>query len=372
MCRAFIDFKPAQLVETKRETYIAYYVKNPDTGRLERKRVRINHIKSVSERRKYGRLLAMEINDKLYNGWNPFVDGIGSGGPNLNISIGEFIREKSKDLRKDSMRSYNSFSKILIEWCAAHGLGDKPCSYFDENAAKRFMADMERMKGLSAKTYNNYLTFYNILFNCFKDSGRVLSNPFANMHRKKNDGKLRDVIPHDVRAMVADYFIRNNMREFLIVMQICYRLFVRPKEIMLSRIEFINFDESLLVLPPDVTKNHKKRVLGVPDEIMSYFRTLKGMNPSYYIFSDGYKPGPTFKDSRYCAKTWAKMREKLGLPIKFQFYSLKDSGITEMLEAGVPAKYVKELAGHHSLEMTEKYTHKSDAKKILEYNKLEF
>ena len=43
-----------------------------------------------------------------------------------------------------------------------------------------------------------------------------------------------------------------------------------------------------------------------------------------------------------------------------------------MLEAGVPPKYVKELADHHSLEMAERYTHRSDAKKILEWNTLEF
>lgn len=66
------------------------------------------------------------------------------------------------------------------------------------------------------------------------------------------------------------------------------------------------------------------------------------------------------------------MREALGLPTTYQFYSLKDTGITEMLEAGVPAKLVKELADHSSLEMTEKYTHKSNAKKILEYNTLKF
>lgn len=66
------------------------------------------------------------------------------------------------------------------------------------------------------------------------------------------------------------------------------------------------------------------------------------------------------------------MRDSLKMPAAYQFYSLKDTGITEMLEAGVPAKFVKELADHHSLEMTEKYTHRSDAKKILEWNKLEF
>ncbi len=72
------------------------------------------------------------------------------------------------------------------------------------------------------------------------------------------------------------------------------------------------------------------------------------------------------------AETWLKMQADLNLPKEYQFYSLKDTWITEMLESGVPAKYVKELADHHSLEITEKYVHKANAKKILEWNKLEF
>ena len=62
------------------------------------------------------------------------------------------------------------------------------------------------------------------------------------------------------------------------------------------------------------------------------------------------------------------MRRALSLRPEWQFYSLKDTGITEMLEAGVPPKLVKELADHSSLEMTEKYLHKSSAKKILEWD----
>jgi Phage integrase family. len=77
-------------------------------------------------------------------------------------------------------------------------------------------------------------------------------------------------------------------------------------------------------------------------------------------------------DTKAVGRKWKEMRDSLKMPAAYQFYSLKDTGITEMLEAGVPAKFVKELADHHSLEMTEKYTHRSDAKKILEWNKLEF
>ena len=102
--------------------------------------------------------------------------------------------------------------------------------------------------------------------------------------------------------------------------------------------------------------------------------TLQDYPGSWYIFSDEdtFKPGKVLLNSKRIGRIWGYIRDELKLPVAYQFYSLKDTGITEMLEAGVPAKFVKELADHHSLEMTERYTHKSEAKKILEWNKLEF
>ena len=50
----------------------------------------------------------------------------------------------------------------------------------------------------------------------------------------------------------------------------------------------------------------------------------------------------------------------------------KDTGITEMLESGMPSKFVKDLAGHRSLSMTERYLHVSDARRILQANRVRF
>ena len=157
-------------------------------------------------------------------------------------------------------------------------------------------------------------------------------------------------------------------------MQLCYRMFVRPKEISMLKIGYIDMDNKLLKIPSFVAKNHCDRVLGIPEDLMEYFRTLSHYPDNNYIFANQhtFEPGPKHIAPTRIAEKWKEMRDQLKLPASYQFYSLKDTGITEMLEAGVPAKYVKELADHHSLEMTEKYTHRSEAKKILEWNRLEF
>ena len=371
MLLPFVDFKPAQLIETKSETYVAFYAKNPYTERLERRRVRLNYIKSKQERRKYGQLLAMEINNKLYKGWNPFTDDQGAKkGITLRAAIGEFMEEKAKTIRKDSLRCYSSQTKILMDWASVNGFDKKPCVSFNKSAAQCFMRFLEGE--VSAKTFNNYLTFCNTLFLWFAKRGYCPDSPFTGIDRKKVDEKIRDIIPPVDRKRIADYFTDNNMFEYLIIMQLCYRLFIRPKEALMLTIGDIDLKEGLITIPPNVAKNHKERVVAVPADIMAYFKTLAGLDNRMYVFSEGYKPGYVLKNTRDTGRTWSVMRAKLKLPASYQFYSLKDTGITEMLEAGVPAKYVKELADHHSLEMTERYTHRSEAKKILEWNTLEF
>ena len=373
MRHPFIDFKPAQLIETKRETYVAFYAKNPYTDQLERKRIRLNYIHSKTERRKYGQTLAMEINSKLYQGWNPFTDDPHAKKTvTLRVAVEEFMTEKKKTIRKDSLRCYTSQTKYLLEWAAMNSLDSKHCASFSKQAANRFMRDIEARSDVSAKTFNNYLCMYNTLFLWFVKKGYCAENPFSGIDRKKVDGKIRDIISPEDRRRIAAYFSDNNMFEYLIIMQLCYRLFIRPKEALMLTIGDIDLKEGLITIPPHVAKNHKERVVAVPKDIMDYFRSLAGMDKKMYVFSTNYKPGYVLKCTRDTGRTWAIMREKLKLPASCQFYSLKDTGITEMLEAGVPAKYVKELADHHSIEMTERYTHRSEAKKILEWNTLEF
>lgn len=373
MFHAFIDFKPAQYVETKKDNYVSYYAKNPVTDRLERRRIRVNHIHPKSERKKYGRLLACEINSRLYNGWNPFVDELaGRGCKTIGAALDEFLKEKGKTLRYDSMRCYRSWSDIFREWCVAQAIVDKFCFTFDKSFAVRFMRDMELHHCLAAKTYNNYLRFFSTLFIWMTKKGYASANPFETIERKRVDRKIRTIIPPKDRKRIRDYYINIGMPEFVVLMNLTYRLLIRPKEALMLRIRDIDFSGGFITIPASVAKNHHARVVAVPEDIMEYFFSIRHYDPEFFVFSSQYKPGKRMLNTRVTGADWRDMRERLGLPKEYQYYSLKDTGITEMLEAGVPPKLVKELADHSSLEMTERYMHKSNAKLILKYDMLKF
>lgn len=368
----FQTFRPADYHKGK-ESYISFYVTDPSTHKLTRRKIKLNHIRKTTDRDKYARLLCHQINEKLFAGWNPIVEESGGKSITLAKAVEKFLAMKKKSCRTATMRSYSSYSRIFLQWAENNRLSESYCMLISKDHLLAFLETTSGSANLSNRSWNNYAGFLYTLFDFFVMRGWMKTNPADKLPKMRVDRKNRTVIPKAERALIMDYFLQKCPR-YAAVMQLCFRLFIRPKEITMLRICDIDFDNRLLRITSDVAKNHCERVLGIPDVIMDYFLTLRDLPASWYIFADRntYAPGPHRIYPTRIAERWKEMRDELKLPASYQFYSLKDTGITEMLEAGVPPKYVKELADHHSLEMTERYTHRSEAKKILEWNRLEF
>lgn len=362
----FEDYVPAQ-VSTGKIIRVFYYAKTAD-GKLKRYVIKCNRGRNKAECLKRARMVAAELNLKLEYGWSPDSQIDISVAAHRDCesfkgAIEKFLATKSKELRPDSMRSYNSFCNYLSSYLTEKKLIDSAVCDYTERQAKSLMEKIGEEVG--KKTFNNYLRFYSTFFYWCIEKEFCTDNPFDNIKVKKLDEKNRDVIPHDVRFQIQHYIKEQGMYPYYIIMLLCFRCLIRPKEILMLKFKMIDWEAGVLNIPPDVAKNHKARVVALPKEIMDYFRTLKSKPENWYIFSTHYIPGLVLKNTRDIDKTWVEIRTACNLPMSYKFYSLKDSGITEMLEADVPTKLVKELADHHSLAMTEKYTHKSKAHEIL-------
>ena len=71
--KGLLEYIPATIHPGK-DFHVSYYVINPDTNKLERKKVWLNRIKRVSDRKAIARRLAHTFNIKLAKGWNPFIE----------------------------------------------------------------------------------------------------------------------------------------------------------------------------------------------------------------------------------------------------------------------------------------------------------
>lgn len=361
----FVDFRPAELRDTSSGTLVVFYVKNPNTGILERQRIKINHIRAKKERLKYGRLLVQQVNERLYEGWNPIVEKAGFSKVVSAAEAADLYRKSYiKGIRPDSLRCYDSQLKAFMVFATNTGNDTKPVCQIGKREAQQFMLHIEE-RGIGAKTYNNYIRFMGQFFNFCVDKGLVKDNPFASIKLKRVDVKKRTVIPPEDRKRIMEYFIENKMDGFRIICLLVYHCLIRPKELLMLKVSDVNLKDGIIDIHASVAKNHCERLIALPNGLISAIAAhVKGALSGDYIFSLGYQPGRKLLSSRNTGRTWAIMRKAIGLPDSYQLYSLKDTGITEMLEAGVPDKMVQELADHHSLEMTQKYIGKSKAEDI--------
>ena len=116
--RGIIDYIPARLTEGK-EWYVSYYVTYPPTGQMRRKRIKVNRIKSVPQRRTIAREIIKRINGKLAEGWNPFVENAAPKSfHRFDAAINTYLEVQKKELEERSYKSYTSFVKILLEYLA--------------------------------------------------------------------------------------------------------------------------------------------------------------------------------------------------------------------------------------------------------------
>ena len=154
----FKDYLPAELKTAKSGWYIAYHVKNPQTGKLHRKRIKLNRIASITERKKYARKLVLEINDKLHSGWNPFIEEEAPRAYTKIIdALQTYINAKKRELTsKDSIRTYQSQVDSLRKFVLkVEKKPDMLVISFDAFAVKRYMDYLFNTRKLSGRSFNN-------------------------------------------------------------------------------------------------------------------------------------------------------------------------------------------------------------------------
>lgn len=349
-----LNFRPARLSEAK-DWRIVFYVENPSTGEMERHRMCVRNMEDVTLRRKYAKKIIQELNFKLFSGWTPY--GIADKSENIPFSeaIQIFLDRKQIELRNDSMRSYRSYCKSAVEFAKKQKIESLPSDCWTSIVCSRFM-DFVIKKKVSGRTHNNYLIFMSNLFAWMVEHGYARSNNFKAMRKMKTDEKNREPIPPAVRTRIIDHLEKQDYN-FLIVCQLVFHTLIRPKEVTMLRPRDFELKNQIIRIQAKVSKNRKQRIVTIPNSFMPYLAKWDFNNAKLdeCIFGENFRPGKDPVNSRRLAKKWDKLRRDLRLPEKYKLYSLRDSGIIQMLNDGISPNEVMKQADHSSLDITTIY-----------------
>lgn len=360
----YCNYVPAVLRHHKDNWQIEYYVFSPITHQLERKRIKVNrlrqHCQSLSVFKQQANEIIQSINVKLAGGWSPFGESENVRYyTKLSEVIDLYIEEKAKELKPDTLRSYKSFCNIFRNWVESFLPGCR-CSQLNKTIAIRYMDYVYTERKVSARGYNNQLKMARALFTWAVEKCYSKENPFGNIKVKREQQKKRILIPPEVRQRIRDYFAIHRPN-YLIVLELVYTSLLRPAEICRVQVKQVNLNEHYIYMPEDKTKNGHHRYAFLSDELCNLLSPLlKDVSPEDYLLSQGYVPGKQQMMSIRYRKHWDIMRKDLKLPQEMQLYSLRDTGINNMLKAGIDPLTVMQAADHHDLSMTTRYANHID------------
>ena len=187
-------------------------------------------------------------------------------------------------------------------------------------------------------------------------------NHFSDMKKKRNEEKTRKPIPIEDRIRIVEHLKKEHYPFFIFIL-LEFSCLMRPVEIFRMKISNIDIGNQLIHLNGNQTKNGKSRDIVIPNNILSelieYHKkvNLDRYNLDDYLFSTNYLPGKEYQLSKVATRTWSILRRDLKLPKEYQLYSLRDSFITESMNANVSPLSIQEHADHSSLNITSIYTH---------------
>lgn len=339
-------------------TYVDYYVRDPISKGKRRMRVKLNHVGGLAERKAYARRTAAEINAKLARGWNPLVAGEASKAwYTMEQVLEQFVKVKERDTNHSSPATYISFTNVFREWCREQGILQKAVSSFSRTHALRFLDHLVEEREVGAVTYNNYILRSSILFIWMIEREYRADNPFKGIKRKRTEEKFRTLITEEERAQCLTWFERYDPPMVMVCMFVFHTLLRPGSELRRIKCGFVELHNGVVNVNGTQSKSKRIRRPAIPDVMLPYLAASPIMQakPSDFVVGKNLLPGPVRCAKNTTTNRWNKMRDALGWEKDKVLYSLRDTGIVQLIADGLPLTFIMQQADHKNIDTTNKY-----------------
>lgn len=349
------------------DSYIVFNAYHPLTGTMRRKRIKLNYIHNKTQRKKRAGELMKRLVRMLSEGWSPWDDLENDGLIVFAEALAEYKAHIQHDfniklLKESSFNTYTSYLKMLDLYLETQKI--KFLDQFDYNFMTKFLDWILYDRKNTARTYNNYCGFLVTLCEFFVKKKYMARNPALEIKKipKSRIEKQRDIFTSEDLTELFRRLERYD-RKFLLACYFEYYCYIRPGELWRIKVGDINLSAQTLTVSAKISKSGRTDVITIPRIVIELLLDLGALQkPSdNYIFGERFetcsRPGEPKMFSHYWERHIVSPR---GLFPELKnrrvcFYSLKGTGITNMLENSVPSVVVQRQARHRHLTTTEIY-----------------
>jgi len=266
--------------------------------------------------------------------------------------------------------------KAFSLWLASNNLSEHPLTKISKLHISNFFASLANIKNLDKPTCQKYLTVLRFVWQFAQKAGEFKGDlPFDLVTIPKKRGDFSpELIPKEVFVPLCEAIKGKDPQLYLAAMMEYYS-FIRPNELRNLKTDDIFLDEGFIKVSDLIAKTKVTRYPTITKDLKEVFlwfgidKAPKGM----YIFGKKGYGEVKHIGINTLSHRFRKFRKQFGLNKRVRLYSFKHTGITDMLNAGVPLIAVMQQAGHARLSSTQHYAKKYSEKvnkDLLNYSRM--
>lgn len=361
--------------------YVEYSLRNPVSGKMERKRVYegFKDIPTYEGRIEHGNRLVKEYTAKIDSGEISLTDQIeytdellfDTNFNRVRRRVGErssyrvmaskFLLYKQSEVQKRTMQTYRSKLRLFGEFLHSMNLDTKDIRVIKNKHVVLFLKDCAD-SGLARLTVEKY---QQILYTFFKWAIEIerIDTPNPVMHIARMGRVVDESAPaltESIRAILKKS-IEHTDPQLWLACCIQYYTAIRPgTEMRMLQLKNINMELRTITVRNYLAKNLRTEVVDIPDQlyILLLDLNLENYDSDLYLFGRKREPGEHPVGKNTLRVRFNKIRDELGLSKEIKFYSWKHSGALELKESGANMYEIQRHFRHKSVTTTEGYWRK--------------
>lgn len=375
----YAPYKLPKIVRAKGDWFIKYFYEIPGRpGKFKEFRVRdgINFIHDPEEKEAEVKKLCEDIRYALeFDNHNPFEE---------RESVKAHVEDKQEQIRKRSERkdwtlseaikryrayittkglavrtvnTYNSCLYLLEKHLAANPEKNVLAQNFTEYDLSVFMEEVG--KNWTARTYNNfakfYVTFINRCYRLERMTNRYVHYDFhpEEISFKKEKAQRNKAFSRSIRLAIKKEAGSKGYLDLQDFLEWIYLSSMRPAEV--RELQFKDVDTFLRQIR--IMGKTGDRLIPISDQLLKLIEKRSHLSKDHndYIFGMAGKVGPQRMSKDYFPSQFAQVKEALGLDHRYTIYSMKATGIQDMIKAGFKDEEIRMLTGHKTQAAFEAY-----------------
>jgi len=258
-----------------------------------------------------------------------------------NVTLGEAVHkfQSRTDIRASTLDSYATAIKQMMERLS-------PSAKLSHVSSSDLAPILENGSNKDSTRRQKYLVL-NAFFNWCMDKGMVAENPLKGYKPpSRADEKVEFLAPSELLKLNGQYTD---------IFRLAACTGMRRSEIASLEIGQVNLDRGYIQLGSD-TKSGRGRIVPLCDLSTGILVESIGDRGSGFVFVDD--SGEPHNPRRFY-KNFKKAAKKGRLPESYTFHTLRHTCASWLTLMGYPPLFVRDIMGHSSLAMTERYRHLS-------------